>query len=47
MVIDYLQIINLFTQIAEPAFAVAFVFGFGGKIVNSFLSMSLDGWFKI
>lgn len=47
MVVDVKAIIEIFSSIAGPAFAVAFVFGFGSKIVNSFLSMGLDGRFKL
>lgn len=41
------DIIVCFTQIAGPAFSVAFVFAFGAKLVKSFLSMSFDGKFKL
>lgn len=41
------EIITLFAQIAGPAFGIAFVFGFGAKLVSSFLSMGLDGNFKL
>lgn len=47
MDIDVQAIIALFAQIAGPAFTVAFVFGFGAKLVHSFLSMGLDGRFKL
>ena len=43
MNIDVTEIIALFAQLAGPAFSVAFVFGFGAKLVHSFLSMGLDG----
>lgn len=45
--IDVTEIIALFAQLAGPAFSVAFVFGFGAKLVHSFLSMGLDGRFKL
>ena len=47
LVMDMIEIIDVFAQIAGPSFAVAFVFGFGAKIVHSFLSMGLDGKFKL
>lgn len=47
MNIDMTEIIALFAQLAGPAFSVAFVFGFGAKLVHSFLSMGLDGRFKL
>lgn len=47
MNIDVTEIISLFAQLAGPAFSVAFVFGFGAKLVHSFLSMGLDGRFKL
>lgn len=47
MDIDVTEIIALFAQLAGPAFSVAFVFGFGAKLVHSFLSMGLDGRFKL
>lgn len=47
MVIDVSGIIEIFASIAVPAFSVAFVFGMGGKIVHSLLSMGLDGRFKL
>lgn len=47
LAMDMKEIINVFAQIAGPSFAVAFVFGFGSKIVHSFLSMGLDGKFKL
>lgn len=47
MNIDVTEIIALFAQLAGPAFSVAFVFGFGAKLVHSFLSMGLDGRFKL
>lgn len=40
-------VIGLFADIAGPAFGVAFVFAFGGKLVRSFLNMSFDGKFKL
>mgnify|MGYP000466708072 CR=1 FL=1 len=45
MNIDVTEIIALFAQLAGPAFSVAF--GFGAKLVHSFLSMGLDGRFKL
>lgn len=36
MNIDVTEIIALFAQLAGPAFSVAFVFGFGAKLVHSF-----------
>lgn len=47
LAMDMTEIIDVFAQIAGPSFAVAFVFGFGAKIVHSFLSMGLDGKFKL
>lgn len=47
MDIDVATLISLFADIAGPAFAVAFTFGFGAKLVHSFLSMGLDGRFKL
>lgn len=47
MVIDVTGIIEIFGYIAIPAFSVAFVFGLGGKMVHSLLSMGLDGRFKL
>ena len=47
MNIDVTEIIALFAELAGPAFSVAFVFGFGAKLVHSFLSMGLDGRFKL
>ena len=47
MNIDVTEIIALFAQLAGPAFSVAFVFGFGAKLVHSFLSMGLDWRFKL
>lgn len=41
------EVIALFAEIAGPAFGVAFVFGLGSKLVHSFLSMGLDGKFKL
>ena len=41
------EIIHIFAEITALAFPVAFVFSFGGKIVHSFLSMGLDGVFKL
>lgn len=46
MNIDVTEIIALFAQLAGPAFSVAFVFGFGAKLVHSFLSMGLDKLFE-
>lgn len=40
-------LINIFAGIAGPAFGIALVFGMGGKIVKSLLSMGLDGKFKL
>lgn len=40
-------VIQLFADLAGPAFGVAFVFAFGGKLVRSFLNMSFDGKFKL
>lgn len=40
-------IVGLFADLAVPAFSIAFIFAFGGKIVKSLLSMGLDGKFKI
>ena len=44
---DVVQIIEIFSQIAGPAFSVAFVFAFGSKLVRSFLGMGFDGKFKL
>lgn len=40
-------LIELFAQVAGPAFGIALTFGMGAKIVKSLLSMGLDGKFKI
>lgn len=40
-------VIQLFADIAGPAFSVAFVFAFGGKLVKSFLNMAFDGKFRL
>lgn len=40
-------VIDLFAQLAGPAFSVAFVFAFGAKLVRSFLGMAFDGKFKL
>lgn len=45
--VDLQPVIDLFAQIAGPAFGVAFVFAFGSKLVHSFLSMGFDGRFKL
>lgn len=47
MDIDVSALIQIFADIAVPAFTVAFVFGFGAKLVHSLLSMGLDGRFKL
>lgn len=44
---NVMEIIDVFAQIAGPAFSVAFVFAFGGKLVRSFLNMGFDGKFKL
>lgn len=41
------SLIEIFTELAVPAFGIAFTFGFGAKIIKSLLSMGLDGRFKI
>lgn len=43
MNIDVTEIIALFAQLAGPAFSVAFVFGFGAKLVHSFCLWDLMG----
>lgn len=40
-------VIQLFSDIAVPAFSIAFIFAFGGKLVRSLLSMAFDGKFKL
>lgn len=40
-------LIEIFKDLAIPAFGIAFTFGFGAKIIKSLLSMGLDGRFKI
>ena len=47
MNIDVTEIIALFAQLAGPAFSVAFVFGFGAKLVHSFLSEVLMHFINI
>lgn len=41
------EIISLFADMVKLAFPYAFVFAFGGKLVNSFLGMAFDGHFKL
>lgn len=40
-------VVQLFGEIAVPAFSVAFVFAFGAKLVRSLLNMGFDGKFKL
>ncbi len=40
------DLLNLFRELAIPAFQIALVFGLGGKIVKSFLRMRLGGEVK-
>lgn len=40
-------VVQLFGDIAVPAFSVAFVFAFGAKLVRSLLNMGFDGKFKL
>lgn len=40
-------LVQLFGDIAVPAFSVAFVFAFGAKLVRSLLNMGFDGKFKL
>lgn len=40
-------VITIFADLAAPAFGIAFVFAFGGKMVRSFLNMGFDGKFKL
>lgn len=40
-------VVQMFGDIAVPAFSVAFVFAFGGKLVRSLLTMGFDGKFKL
>lgn len=40
-------LVGLFAELAAPAFAIAFVFAFGSKIVRSLLNMGMDGKFKL
>lgn len=44
---DLSVLIGYFGDIAVPAFSIALVFGFGSKLVHAFLSMGLDGKFKL
>ena len=40
-------VVQLFGDIAVPAFTVAFVFAFCAKLVRSLLNMGFDGKFKL
>ena len=40
-------LVQLFGDIAVPAFSVAFVFAFGAKLVRSLLNMGFNGKFKL
>lgn len=40
-------VVNLFAGLAGPAFGIAFIFAFGGKLVRSFLSMAFEGRFRL
>lgn len=40
-------VVQCFADLAGPAFSIAFIFAFGGKLVRSFLSMSFDGRFRL
>ena len=40
------ELIDIFGEIAIPAFQIALVFGFGGKIIKSFLRMAFGGEMK-
>lgn len=39
--------IEIFTEIAVPAFQIAFTFGFGSYLVVAFLKMALGGKVKL
>lgn len=43
----YQVALELFKELAVPAFQLAFVFGFGAKIIRSFLDMALNGKFRL
>ncbi len=43
----YQVALELFQEIAIPAFEIAFVFEFGGYIVRKFLDMALHGRLKL
>ena len=43
----YQVALELFQQLAIPAFEIAFVFGFGGYIIRKFLEMALGGKFRL
>lgn len=40
-------VVQLFGELAVPAFSVAFIFAFGGKLVRSFLNAAFDGKYKL
>lgn len=41
------EVISVFADMVKLAFPYAFVFAFGGKLVNSFLHMAFDGEIKL
>lgn len=41
------QILDLFIELAIPAFKIALIFGFGSYIVRKFLDMALGGKFRL
>ena len=43
----YQVALELFQELAVPAFEIAFVFGFGSYLVRTFLDMALNGRFKL
>ena len=43
----YRVALELFQELAIPAFEIAFVFGFGSYLVRTFLDMALGGRFKL
>lgn len=43
----YRVALEVFQELAVPAFEIAFVFGFGSYIVRTFLDMALGGRLKL
>ena len=43
----YQVALELFKELAVPAFEIAFVFGLGSYIVRKFLDMALNGRFRL